>query len=202
MEKPAPSPKHILVDLLSIHCQLKTLFKDEEQYSAIIDFLDAKDYYNDPDISYPTLKEVQEATGLSPTHVRKRLSEMYECLFGYQTPIRMDFSRTEYNFYLENNKVYEQFTLSELSQLPRVGEEFHIPFVKASLGTELFYVEKVSHIFESNMHRIDIWLKDGFFNSYWKIRKDEAILKREIGTMDLYKLYEFQLKEMLKLPPY
>lgn len=202
MEKHAPSPKHILVDLLSIHCQLKTLFKDDKGYSSIINFLDSKDYYNDPDIPYPTLKEVQLATGLSPTHLRKKLSEMYERLFGYEIPIRMDFSKTEYNFYLENNKIYEQFTLSELRHLPRVGEEFHIPFVKASLGTELFYVEKISHIFESDIHRIDIWLKEGFFNSYWKIRKDEAILKREIGTMDVYKLYEFQLKEMLKLPPY
>lgn len=202
MEKPAPSPKHILVDLLSIHCQLKSLFKGEEQYSVIIDFLDAKDYYNDPDISYPTLKEVQEATGLSTSNVRKRLSEMYERLFGYETTVRLDFHKTEYNFYLENEKMYEQFTLSELQQLPRVGEEFHIPFVKANLGTELFYVEKVSHIFESDIHRIDIWLKNGFFNSYWKIRKDEAILKREIGTMDTYKLHESQLKELLKLPPY
>ena len=53
-----PSPKHILVDLLAIQCQLKALFAEQE-YEAIIAFLTAKDYYNDYELAYPTLKEVE-----------------------------------------------------------------------------------------------------------------------------------------------
>ncbi|KGO85993.1 hypothetical protein Q765_13090 [Flavobacterium rivuli WB 3.3-2 = DSM 21788] len=202
MEQPALSPKQIIVDLLSIQPQLDALFRDNEDYKELVKFLTSKDYYNDPDIAYPTLTEVQKATGLPTSRLRKLLIEMYETLYHYESTRRLAFKNTEYIFYLRNEQFRGQFTLDHLQELPRVGEEVQIPFLKARLNTELFHVEKVAHNFEGVSHYITIWLQEGFYNSYWHARKDEAILKGEISRWDIYNMSEYDMKKHLGLPPH
>ena len=200
MLKESLSPKHILVDLISIQCQLKDLFKNDEQYRSIIEFLGAKDYYNDPDIPYPTMKEVEKGTGLSPTQLRKKLLEMYAHIFDYESQDMLKFEKTEYSFYLTNFDLHGQFEVGFLKHVPRAGEELSLPFVNEKMGTKNFYVDKVVHYFENDLQRVVIYLKGGFYNSYWETRKHEALLKEEITIEDIYKLYDFQLKEKLGFP--
>jgi len=195
----SPSPKHILVDLLAIQCQLKILFPEPE-YEAIVAFLTAKDYYNDYELAYPTLKEVEAGTRLKTASLRKLLLEMYDKVFKPETNLRLDFGKTEITFYLNNYKIYGQFVVNDLKHLPRVGEKVELPFVNAKINSKHFYVEKVDHTFENNTQKILLWLKSGFYNSYWELRKDEALLKGEISLNDEYALYDFQLKEKLGLP--
>jgi hypothetical protein len=202
MVKQNLSPKQILVDLISIKCQLKDLFKSDERYTTIIDFLNSKDYYNDPDIPYPTMKDAEQGTALSSARLRKKLLEMYEYVFDFESGNGLQFPKVEYTFYLKNYDIHSQFEVSHLSHIPRVGEELSLPFVKEKMGTEYFYVDKVVHYLENDLQRIVIWLKGGFYNSYWKIRKDEALLKKEISIDDDHKLFDFQLKEKLGMYRY
>lgn len=196
------SPKHILVDLLSIHCQLADFFKNDERYESLIEFLNSKDYYNDPDIPYPTLKEVEKGTGLSTTLLRKYLLEMYGRIFDFESSDHLKFPKAEYNFYMKYFDLHSQFTLTHLNHIPSVGEELTLPFVKSKMNIDHFYVDKVYHEFDNDVHRVSIWLKGGSYNSWWKLRKDEALQKREISPMDEYKMHEYQIKEQLGLPPY
>jgi hypothetical protein len=196
------SPKQILVDLSSVQCQLKDLFKNDNQYDSIIEFLSAKDYYNDPDIPFPTMKEVERGTGLSTAQLRKKLLEMYERLFDFGTDHGLRFTKTQYTFYLTNYEMHSQFVVSHLNDIPRVGEEMSLPFAKEKMGTEYFYVDKVVHYLENDLQTIVFWLKGGFYNSYWKIRKDEALLRKEISIDDEHRLMEFQLKDKLGVTKY
>lgn len=196
------SPKHILVDLLSVHCQLSDFFKNDEQYKPIINFLNSKDYYNDPDIPYPTLKEAEKETGLSATKLRKFIVEMYSRIFDFESGDSLKFSKAEYSFYMKHYDLHAQFTLKHLNHIPRVGEELSLPFVKEKMNTSHFYVDNVYHDFDNDVHRVSIWLKGGSYNSWWKLRKDEALQKREISPLDEYNMHEYQIKEQLGLPPY
>lgn len=45
MESQNLSVKRILIDLLSIKDQLKRLFKNDSEYTTLINFLTEKDYY-------------------------------------------------------------------------------------------------------------------------------------------------------------
>lgn len=196
------SPKQILVDLSSVQCQLKDLFKDDDRYTSIVEFLSAKDYYNDPDIPYPTMKEAENGTGLSAAQLRKKLLEMYERLFDFENDNGLKFPKTQYTFYLTNYEMHSQFVVSQLNHVPRAGEEILLPFAKEKMGTEYFYVDKIVHYLENDLQTIVFWLKGGFYNSYWKIRKDEALLKKELSIDDDHKLMEFQLKDKLGLSKY
>jgi hypothetical protein len=194
------SPKHILVDLLSIQCQLPDFFKNDEQYKPIIDFLNSKDYYNDPDIPYPTLKEAEKETGLSATKLRKYTVEMYNRIFDFESNDCLKFPKAEYSFYMKHYDLHAQFTLKHLNHIPRVGEELSL--VKEKMNTSHFYVDNVYHDFDNDVQRVSIWLKGGSYNSWWKLRKDEALQKREISPLDQYTMHEYQIKEQLGLPPY
>lgn len=89
---------------------------------------------------------------------------------------------------------------SELSQIPRIGENITVPFLEAEIGCNCFYVQDIRHHFGGIIHTIDIDLKGGFFNSYWYFRKHEAFEKGEIGFGE--RLSEYQMKERLGLRKY
>lgn len=42
-----------------------------------------------------------------------------------------------------------------------------------------------------------IWLKQGYYNSYWRYRKDKAKEEHELGLMDFFHLEEHELKRKL-----
>ncbi|QKJ63339.1 hypothetical protein [Flavobacterium sp. M31R6] len=200
--KQSISTKQILIDLLSIKDQVKKLFENQKEFNSLVTYLCAKDYYNDDNIPFPTLKEIEIGTGLNSNQLRKQLLRIYEDLFNYDPIYNLEFNETEYVFYLNYNKVYGSFTLTKIMNLPRIGENVTIPFLKAKVNTDYFYVDDIRHYFEGNTQRIDIYLLAGSFNSYWYNRKHQAVEENEISFRDLYDLYDFQLKKLLKIGRY
>lgn len=92
--------------------------------------------------------------------------------------------------------------LKKIMNLPRIGENVTIPFLKAKVDTDYFYVDDIRHHFEGNTQRIDIHLLSGSYNSYWYNRKHQAIEENEISFREIYDLYEFQLKKLLRIGRY
>ena len=72
--------------------------------------------------------------------------------------------------------------------------------LRAKFNFDMFYVHDVHHTFIDDTNQIDIFLKQGYFNSYWHQRLDEAKFKRELPYMDFYKLEEWEIKEKLGYP--
>lgn len=196
------SVKQMLVDLLSIQPQVIKLYQDNIKYQALVKFLSAKDYYNDEDLPYPTLKDVEVGTGLASHKVRKQLKEIYNSFFDFETGYSFDFSSIEIWFNVEYFKRYASFKCSNLKHLPRVGENIDLSFLRAKVGTNYFYVNEIRHFFENSKQRIEIYLKAGNYNSYWHYRLDKALELREVGYGELYDSYEYQIKERLGLRKY
>ena len=61
-----------------------------------------------------------------------------------------------------------------------------LPFLKAILEIERFYISSIRHRFERDIQLVEIELKGGDYNLFWHYRKDEAKEKREIPWMDFF----------------
>ena len=202
MQADTLSIKRVFIDLLSIKEQVKDYFIHDPAYSTLVKFMCAKDYYNDENIEIPSLTQVSNETGLASYKIRKQLTEIHEALFNYETKYPLKFPKVEYVFYLKSYKVNATFTTHFLHQLPRIGENIIIPFLKGKLNNEYFFVENINHYFEGTTQRVEIYIKDGTYNLYWNLKKHEALETGEISFTDTYEKYEFQLKEMVGIRKY
>ena len=103
------------------------------------------------------------------------------------------------HFFLKYFESYQSIICRNLGYLPRVGEELELPFVNAGVNTSYFYVDSITPCLEEGKQMIYIYLKSGSFNSYWRLRRDEAEMKREFSFDDIKKLDDYELKKKLGL---
>jgi hypothetical protein len=96
------SIKQALIDLLSVSEQLRRILKNFPKHQIILNYLLEKDFYNNDDISIPTLKMIEKETGLKPHAVRKQIQSMYDLVFGFDNST-LEFNRIEYNDYLHGS---------------------------------------------------------------------------------------------------
>ncbi|MBD0833743.1 hypothetical protein [Aestuariibaculum sediminum] len=193
------SVKQTLVDIISILPQIFQEFRKDEKYCKLLDYLNEKDFFNDEDLPYPTIKQIEAETGLKSHHIRKQLKDLYASLFDYEYGYRFHFDKTEYCFIVDHFKNYATFYCTSLINVPRVGENITLPFLKAKVGSDYFYVEDVRHHFEYDKHLIKLYLKAGRFNSFWYYSKHKGIELGKIAMGEEFELYDFQLKEKLGL---
>ncbi len=193
------SIKQVLLDLLSIWDQVKDHFKESPKYETLINYLSEKDYYNDEDLSIPNLTEISKETGIKPHMLRKQLKEMNDKFFHFEEGRVLDFKKTEIWFTLDYFKRYGGFASSEISHLPRLGEHVTVPFLKAKVGFDYYYVKNIRHEFSGTTHYIDVDLKGGFYNKYYHYRVDEAIEKRQLGFVAESRMYPHEIEEILGL---
>ncbi|WP_282136015.1 hypothetical protein [Seonamhaeicola maritimus] len=193
------SIKRIIIDLLSIKEQVVEHFKDDQKYHVLINYLLTDKKINDEDSFLPTFKEIESATGIKVYHLRKQLTEIYNAYFEkeYDNSIRLNFSKCEVLFIIKRFGVFSSFICENLPHLPRIGENMDLPFVKAKVGCDFFYVEDIRHNLSGLTQTIDIYLKCGFYNAYWHNRLHEAKEKRELPWKDFYDLNDYELKEKL-----
>ena len=59
------------------------------------------------------------------------------------------------------------------TQIPRVGENIELPFLKAKLETNNFFVNSIKHEFTDEQHEIILFLKPGNFNAFKKMKEEE-----------------------------
>ena len=71
------SVKRILIDILCIKDQVFKRFEGNNDFKDLLEFLMARDYYNDDDLPFPTLKQIEKETGLGTYQLRKQLETIY-----------------------------------------------------------------------------------------------------------------------------
>lgn len=191
------SIKRILIDLMSIKEQVKSYFKEDDKYQVLIKYILEDERLNNEDMYLPTFKEMEKQTGIKIYHIRKQLKEIHDKMFDFENGHVFSFPKTEIWFNAKNNGKHLAFKCVHLSHIPRIGENMDLPFIKAKLGSDYFYVNDIRHWFSGETHTVDIYLKRGFFNSYWYHRLHEAKEKRELPFNDFYDLPEYELKNRL-----
>mgnify|MGYP001953869899 CR=1 FL=1 len=174
--------------------QVIRIFKNNEKYKNLIQFIFSKDFLNNHDIKLPTIKDISNSIGLSSTKVTKLIKELYDEFFES----KLTFSKVEIIYYIKYLDNYLQLEFSDLKFIPRVGEQINIDFIKAKIGTGMFYVDKVSHTFENDVQRIYITLRSGLFNSYFHFKKSKAYEQREISFDDYYSGDDYQIREKIR----
>jgi hypothetical protein len=96
-------------------------------------------------------------------------------------------------------KNYDSFTGLDISVIciPRESEQISFPFVKAKVGTDTFYVNRVRHVFGPDPS-VEIWVQGGFLNKYREFILDKAEFLGRIGWMDLHHQTPFEIDERLR----
>ena len=192
------SLKRAILDILYIKEQVYDKFKNNNNYKPILDFLMAKDYLDD-NIDLPSIKDMEEILGIKMYHLRKTLINLYDDIFNTENGVKFEFKSVEISFFLKNFDNTQSFICKDIGYIPRVGEDLDLPFVQARLNTSFFYVDSITHCLQESKQIIYIYLKSGFYNSYWKIRRDEAEMKREFSFNDIINLDDYDLKKKLGL---
>lgn len=188
--------KSSLQSLLEIPKQVQRRYGNIEKYQSIVEYI-LKQKYDDDNYSLPTIKELEQITGLKQYQLNKYLIEMYNSIVDDELGFDYTIEKTEVYFLVSNDNSFSSFKCNNLSHIPKVGDNISIPYLRAKFRFDMFYVYDVHHNFIDDVHRIDISLKQGLFNSFWHHRLDEAKFKNEISIMDQIELSEGDIKEKL-----
>jgi len=173
------SARNALYDLFSIAPQLKKVLKEKPEFEPLISFIHSKDFYDDEEIPYPRLKEVEKELGVKTHTLRNLIKNLHEYILDQEKPY-LQFKKTNIVFHLSYLDRRFQFSLHNLPVLPRVGESFEISFTNAKMDCRQYYVDHIYHVLELDTQKIIIILKDGKFNTYLKFRKDKANTLKEL----------------------
>jgi hypothetical protein len=197
------STKRAIIDLLIIKEQVLRAYMRESKYKVILDFIYAKDYLNDDNLSIPTMKEMANSTGIKYPKLRKLIKELYDRIFDNdELDFKFEFGKIEVIFFFHYFENYAQIKFKKLTYLPKVGDQIDFSFVNAKVGTSMFYVNRIEHTFGDNTQKIYITLRPGYYNSYLHYRRQKAIEEREIDRKDYYSMSDYQLKEELQIGRY
>ena len=191
------SIKQALIDLLSVSEQLRRILKNFPKHQIILNYLLEKDFYNNDDISIPTLKMIEKETGLKPHAVRKQIQSMYDLVFDFDNSA-LEFNRIEYNIMITYLDRYFYFSMSHLPIIPRIGENMDIPFARAALGFHSFFVDDISHTLVGNKQIVDIVLFAGEANQYLKMRKDKARALGQLHHQEFWKMSNYDMERKLR----
>ena len=189
------SVKQALLDLLYVDVHLPKVVKDHPEFSSLINFIVDHKSLDDDDVPYPTIKEVSQVTKMRYDRVRKQIQKLYELMFPFMEHKYLKFTKVKYELYFS---YFGNMHFMLIDQFPvplRVGENLTMPFLKAKLQTDTFYITSIRHHFERDLQKIEVQLKGGDYNLFWHLRKDEALAKGEIPPFAIYDKEDYVLKK-------
>lgn len=112
--------------------------------------LNYEPFYED-DFPSTTLKQITMENDLSYTKFRRDQFKIYKDLLGHEdeeTHLEVSFQDIEYEFIVHGMKKSKLIKFNSLPLIPKVGENIDFSFFQSYMGTTLFHVASVLHIFE------------------------------------------------------
>ncbi|ALJ05186.1 hypothetical protein APS56_08640 [Pseudalgibacter alginicilyticus] len=197
--KTTVAAKRAFLDLLFIKNQVHKLLGNDEKYRKLIAFMMSNDFL-ESDEPLPSLKSMESSLNMKAHKLRKLITDLYNELFSYELKHGLKFNKLEIYFDLHCFEgQFGYFKCTDLAYIPRVGENMTIPFLKAKVGTDYFYVYSIRHTLENDVQRIDIRLNSGFFNQYFHFEKHKAYELGRISLGDLFRKHDLNLKDKMEL---
>ena len=189
----------MLIDICSSRPRAHQLLARGKDYNVLLQHLLNHDYFRENSQSLPTGAELMKMTGLTSHWYKKYLKEIYyDLVMDDENPVAENVSGMQCFIYLSgrDNK-HAMMKVNGLEYIPQRGDMMSLPGFKAHFDTTFFYVTEVGHEFKDGVHIISIWVKDGFYNSYWEIRKDRARLLNELTYKDFTERSDYVLRQEL-----
>jgi hypothetical protein len=196
------SSVQMILDIASMRKQAMKLLDEDREYRHLLKIITAKDYFYDEDLHIPSVKELAQLSGLAYDKVRKQVRDIYTDLVLHESAKTFDVVDLEYWFYVKGYKNRLSFTVNTLPVIPRVGEQIRMPYFKAYLDTDYFFVEEVWHKMEDQKQIIEIKIAEGWYNLYWHFRLDQAVEEGEVNLEDKYTMKDYELKRILQIGRY
>jgi|GEM_PF-1787124 hypothetical protein len=154
----------------------QALLNKGKKYDALILELLKYDPFTEEDRHFPTNKELQAILKLTSGQLRLQLVSIYEDFLT-----SMNDSNTTFNFgnilvefYVRGYYKRSITFYARINQLPRVGEQLEMPFLKPHFNVGAFYVQSINHTFENDAQNITIWVKEGFYNLFEHLELEQA----------------------------
>lgn len=191
------STKQIILSLLSIKEQLHKRFNSDDRYNKILEYFMSKDFYNDDDLSIPSIKSISEATGINTYQTKKKITELNEYIYEYENDAFLEYTETQIEFSARNYAGSMFLKMKSIKEIPQVGDNITLPLLRGKLNTDMFFVESKHHFFEGNKQIIHCYLQPGMYNEYWHSRKSEAIFKEEIPFNKRLEMDDYDMKKEL-----
>jgi len=196
------TPKQALKDIFSLGMFNKKLLDPSKDYYPLLKLLDDNDYYPG-DLPYPDLKTMERLLGITHSVLGRWILTLFkQMLSEINSPVPINFL-TVVEFYFQGYSRHMTLLVEGLDYLPRVGETIYSSYFSEYLGGSfLYFVESINHHFDQGEHRITMFIKNGNYNLYWHLRKDEALATKEISIQDEYEKSDEQLKTLLRISPH
>jgi len=189
------SLKQALLDLLHVDVHLPKIAKDYPEFDPLVAFIVNHKSLEDDNTPYPTMKEAATALNIKYDKVRKQIQKLYNIMFPFMDHKYLKFTKVKYELYFSYFGNMHYMLIDQFPVPLRVGENITMPFLRAKLQTDRFYVASIRHHFDRDLQKIEVTLKGGDYNLFWHHRKDEAKEKREIAPSDFYRKEDYYLKK-------
>jgi len=191
------SVKQALLDLLYVDVHLLKVEKEYPQLNPVIQFIIDNKSLDEDGVSYLSIKNVAIETQLKYDTVRKQILKLYNLMLPFMEHPYLSFTKVKYELYFSNFNYRHYMLIDSFPVALRVGENLTMPFLKAKMQTDRFYVSSIRHSFIRETQLIEVELKGGDYNLFWNLRRDEAEEKRELPLMDFYGKEDYLLKKEL-----
>lgn len=187
--------RDMLLDICTSRSRVTELLSRGKDYNALLSHIVNRDIFWSGKNNLPTAAQIIEVSGVTSYWFRKYLKEIYfDLVVDDENPVTECVSSTQFYIHLTGRGKSSVMKVMGIRHIPQRGDMMDISGFKAHLGTTFFYVTEVSHEFQGGRHIVRIWLKDGFYNSYWELRKDRAKMLNELTYKDFSERSEFDIK--------
>lgn len=201
--KPKITPKDIIRDLYYMRNAAKKLDVKDKPYKKLLEFLISADFYDNEDIPIPSISELCVITSVPYRLLRKYLNEIYEDIMSeFWNNESFEIIKTKYKFLINHLDQWASISYNNLPHVPSVGDDVEFPCFKSLFGMKNFHVHEIKHYFENDVMTTTLFLKSHNYNSYFKLRKDEAIAKGEFKSYQLIGMSDYEIGKLLNLKIY
>lgn len=175
------------------------LQNSDKQYRDFIKWY-AEKYFKNESGGKVTIQNLAKEFGISgSSKITKWITEAYNDIFKLQTD-SPDLFKEEHgvklDFFIKNHDDSACVSLW-MPVVPRVYEEMYLPFLKAKVGIEYFWVEKILYSVDGSETEITAWLNGGFVNRYREMLMHRADFENKIGLYDNHQLSNYEIDEKL-----
>lgn len=137
------------------------LFEKDSKYDSLIRELIEYEYNDDNHLPYQ--KDLLEKLALSRTALMELMNDLYEDFsIKLSDPKAYTISDTEIYLIVKIRDDLWVVGIDGLTTIPRVGEDFLIPFIKERYGSVMATVKEVEHEICTGKHTINIMLESNF----------------------------------------
>lgn len=150
--------------IFAINCELSLitrLFAKESKYDSLIQAL--TEYENCGNNRLPYQKDIIGKLSLSRTELMELMNDLYEDFsIKVSHPNAYIITDTEICLIVKIRDDHWVVGIDGLTTIPRVGEEFVIPFIQERYGSVMATVKDIQHEFYTGKHSINITLESNF----------------------------------------